>query len=79
MHCLHGLAAQDFIFELKGGALLSKGFGIIQCFSEDIDIIRNGGSIYVNSLACNVYCYHSVTKIFICSCFELRFSYACKQ
>jgi hypothetical protein len=38
MHCLYGLAAQGFIFELKGGTSLSKGFGIIQRFSEDIDI-----------------------------------------
>jgi hypothetical protein len=38
MHCLHGLAAQGFVFELKGGTSLSKGFGIIQRFSEDIDI-----------------------------------------
>jgi len=38
MHCLYGLAAQDFAFELKGGTSLSKGFGIIQRFSEDIDI-----------------------------------------
>jgi hypothetical protein len=38
MHCLYGLAAQSFTFELKGGTSLSKGFGIIQRFSEDIDI-----------------------------------------
>ncbi|HHJ19736.1 MAG TPA: nucleotidyl transferase AbiEii/AbiGii toxin family protein [Gammaproteobacteria bacterium] len=38
MHCLHGLAVQGFNFELKGGTSLSKGFGIIQRFSEDIDI-----------------------------------------
>ena len=38
MHCLYGLAAQNFAFELKGGTSLSKGFGIIQRFSEDIDI-----------------------------------------
>ncbi len=38
MHCLYGLGAQDFGFELKGGTSLSKGFGIIQRFSEDIDI-----------------------------------------
>lgn len=35
MHCLYGLAAQGFIFELKGGTSLSKGFGIIQRFSEN--------------------------------------------
>ena len=38
MHCLYGLAAQDLTFELKGETSLSKGFGIIQRFSEDIDI-----------------------------------------
>ncbi len=38
MHCLYGLGAQGFIFELKGGTSLSKGFDIIQRFSEDIDI-----------------------------------------
>ena len=38
MHCLWGLQAQGFQFELKGGTSLSKGFGVIQRFSEDIDI-----------------------------------------
>lgn len=38
MHCLHGLAVQGFVFELKGGTSLSKGFGIVQRFSEDLDI-----------------------------------------
>ncbi|MBV2137121.1 MAG: nucleotidyl transferase AbiEii/AbiGii toxin family protein [Candidatus Thiodiazotropha sp. (ex Ctena orbiculata)] len=38
MHCLYGLNAQGLSFELKGGTSLSKGFGIIQRFSEDIDI-----------------------------------------
>jgi len=38
MHCLYGLGTQGFGFELKGGTSLSKGFGIIQRFSEDIDI-----------------------------------------
>ena len=38
MHCLWGLRAQGFQFELKGGTSLSKGFGIIHRFSEDIDI-----------------------------------------
>lgn len=40
MHCLWGLAS-DFQFELKGGTSLSKGFGIIDRFSEDIDIRIN--------------------------------------
>lgn len=38
MHSLWGLQAQGFIFELKGGTSLSKGFGVIHRFSEDIDI-----------------------------------------
>lgn len=38
MHCLHGLQQLKLSFELKGGTSLSKGFGIIKRFSEDIDI-----------------------------------------
>lgn len=38
MHCLHGLTAQEFSFKLKGGTSLSKGYKIIDRFSEDIDI-----------------------------------------
>jgi hypothetical protein len=38
MHCLWGLQQQGWTFELKGGTSLSKGFGIIERFSEDIDI-----------------------------------------
>ncbi len=38
MHCLWGLQEQGFTFELKGGTSLSKGFGLIHRFSEDIDI-----------------------------------------
>lgn len=38
MHCLWGLSEQGFKFEMKGGTSLSKGFGIIKRFSEDIDI-----------------------------------------
>ncbi len=38
MHVLYGLKKQDFNFELKGGTSLSKGFKIIDRFSEDIDI-----------------------------------------
>jgi hypothetical protein len=38
MQCMYGLQQQGFIFELKGGTSLSKGFGIIKRFSEDIDI-----------------------------------------
>lgn len=38
MHCLWGLQQQGLQFELKGGTSLSKGFKIVDRFSEDIDI-----------------------------------------
>ena len=38
MHVLYGLSKMKLKFELKGGTSLSKGFGIIDRFSEDIDI-----------------------------------------
>jgi len=38
MHCLYGLQVLGMTFELKGGTSLSKGFQIIDRFSEDIDI-----------------------------------------
>src|SRR5260370_40027412 len=38
MHCLYGLPQLGMTFELKGGTSLSKGFQIINRFSEDIDI-----------------------------------------
>jgi nucleotidyltransferase AbiEii toxin of type IV toxin-antitoxin system len=38
MHCLYGLQQLGMKFELKGGTSLSKGFQIIDRFSEDIDI-----------------------------------------
>ena len=38
MHCLYGLQKMDVSFELKGGTSLSKGYGLIHRFSEDIDI-----------------------------------------
>lgn len=38
MHSLWGLQQQGWEFELKGGTSLSKGYGIIARFSEDIDI-----------------------------------------
>ncbi len=37
-HCLYGLQQMGLVFELKGGTSLSKGYGIISRFSEDIDI-----------------------------------------
>ncbi|MDN5287102.1 MAG: hypothetical protein JWR38_3376 [Mucilaginibacter sp.] len=38
MHVLYGLESQGYDFELKGGTSLSKGYKIIERFSEDIDI-----------------------------------------
>lgn len=38
MHCLWGLQKNGLRFEMKGGTSLSKGWGIIDRFSEDIDI-----------------------------------------
>ena len=38
MHALYSLHQQGIDFELKGGTSLSKGYGIINRFSEDIDI-----------------------------------------
>jgi hypothetical protein len=38
MHCLYGLQKRGLTFELKGGTSLSKGFKIIDRFSEDIDV-----------------------------------------
>jgi len=38
MHTLWGLQQLGYSFELKGGTSLSKGFGLIHRFSEDIDI-----------------------------------------
>lgn len=38
MHVLYGLQQLEFDFQLKGGTSLSKGYKIIDRFSEDIDI-----------------------------------------
>jgi hypothetical protein len=38
MHTLYSLHQQGIEFELKGGTSLSKGFGLIHRFSEDIDL-----------------------------------------
>lgn len=38
MHCLYSLKEAGYDFQLKGGTSLSKGYGIIHRFSEDIDI-----------------------------------------
>jgi hypothetical protein len=39
MHALWALQQHGFAFELKGGTSLSKGYGLIHRFSEDIDIL----------------------------------------
>jgi len=41
MHCLYGLKKQGYNFQLKGGTSLSKGFSLIDRFSEDIDMHIN--------------------------------------
>jgi len=41
MHCLYGLKKQGYVFQLKGGTSLSKAYGLIHRFSEDIDIHIN--------------------------------------
>lgn len=38
MHCLYGLNRLGLTYELKGGTSLSKGFRVINRFSEDLDI-----------------------------------------
>jgi predicted nucleotidyltransferase component of viral defense system len=38
MHCLWGLRELEFLYHLKGGTSLSKGYQCIHRFSEDIDI-----------------------------------------
>lgn len=49
MHVLYGLQKQGFDFELKGGTSLSKGYKIIDRFSEDIDIhIKPPASLSIN-------------------------------
>lgn len=55
MHVLHGLKKQGFDFELKGGTSLSKGYGIIERFSEDIDIhIKPPAELEVNENPKNI-------------------------
>jgi predicted nucleotidyltransferase component of viral defense system len=41
MQSLYGLKKQGYSFQLKGGTSLSKGFGVIGRFSEDIDLHIN--------------------------------------
>ncbi|MCB0341592.1 MAG: nucleotidyl transferase AbiEii/AbiGii toxin family protein [Bdellovibrionales bacterium] len=39
MHCLWGLKQLGFEFHLKGGTSLSKGWGLLERCSEDIDVL----------------------------------------
>ena len=49
MHVLYGLQKQGFDFKLKGGTSLSKGYRIINRFSEDIDIyIKPSADLGIN-------------------------------
>lgn len=49
MHVLYGLKKQGFDFKLKGGTSLSKGYQIINRFSEDIDIyIKPSADLGIN-------------------------------
>lgn len=49
MHVLYGLQKQGFDFKLKGGTSLSKGYRIINRFSEDIDIyIKPSPGLIIN-------------------------------
>ena len=41
MHCLYGLEKLGFEFEMKGGTSLSKGWELLERFSEDIDLRIN--------------------------------------
>ncbi len=55
MHVLYGLQTRGLVFELKGGTSLSKGFKIIERFSEDIDIhIKPPPELNVNENPNNV-------------------------
>ena len=38
MHCLYGLENLGLEFEMKGGTSLSKGWGLLKRFYEDIDL-----------------------------------------
>src|ERR1700722_12935786 len=49
MHAVFGLKQLGLTFELKGGTSLSKGYGIIHRFSEDIDLhINPPASLSIN-------------------------------
>ena len=45
-HSLWALHAQGFALWFKGGTSLSKGFGLIERFSEDLDLRVDAGRVY---------------------------------
>jgi predicted nucleotidyltransferase component of viral defense system len=45
MHALWGLQQLGLTFELKGGTSLSKGYGLIHRFSEDIGAPCGAGGV----------------------------------
>ncbi len=54
MHVLNGLQGLGLSFELKGGTSLSKGFKIIDRFSEDIDLHISPPMEFVNQTGIKV-------------------------
>lgn len=54
MHVLYGLQGLGLDFELKGGTSLSKGFKIIDRFSEDIDLHISPPMEFVNQTGIKV-------------------------
>ena len=46
MHCLYRLEKLGFEFEMKGGTSLSKAWGLLERFSEDIDLRINPPSTH---------------------------------
>ncbi len=50
MHALWGLSQQGYTFALKGGTSLSKGWNIIDRFSEDIDILIDPPANYLEAV-----------------------------
>jgi hypothetical protein len=52
-HCLWALHAQGFELWFKGGTSLSKGFGLIERFSEDLDLMLEPGRVSTLSAITN--------------------------
>jgi predicted nucleotidyltransferase component of viral defense system len=56
MHGLYGLQQMGMSFELKGGTSLSKGYGIIERFSEDIGAPCRRGRVSCDSMKLSQLC-----------------------